>query len=1827
MKQKVIQRRLTTAVMIATMAMGTAPAMAAASEGGEPGVSAPEGSAEGAEKADAQESAPAEGNTEKAENVEGTTEETTEEVTETPAEEPAEETPAEEEPAEEPAQEEEKQEEEKQEDDAEKSDAAETPAAPEEGETDEIPEIPETPAETTGGAGGGAAQEEQAETAVYTYTGKAISPALAEGEAFVGGETEAIAVGTYTARVAKDGAEYDLEWQIAPATLTVTPVYTVKIDDTGLVIDTKVMVDGFVGGEDADTAAGYTAPTVEQPTTVDEAKAMKAYGGAAENYVFVYADSVESDVNAIAPMNAIYEDDAPYSEANGEIANGEYTVTANIYIPGYLNTVLSGVTAYPTNPNNPFGAKDDPDATDIEEKIPNEPRYDNAKLVVSGEGENKKYTVTIPIRNEIFTIQEMNSSDDITVVSTERNSGPYGTHDGRITSVTLELNNLSGKYVFGDCVECPTILGDDWNVTLRCAIMLGDIGSTINNNQELKGIKTVNNPYYDETDDEYNENAGFQKTLDLTYASVTIPRTKADLTKAKLKVTEYDENTEEYKEALAKVKADQLSNARKDPGIVVYDLEVVDENGKPIDISDAQNIELKLYDPHATYYDGYEDWYSKGKSYTDDNCIAYLVDEDGRYKILRDLDGDGGYIIQNGTNSDSYNTVLTMKTDKLGRIVAVYNPDSAKVKAVKEWDVADNTILKFTANIDDNNNPIYKLTANYQDITSSVNADEVHQAIGKDYAEIKGAYKLGVTNVNKADLGEENYTSLSLITPSKGVSGDAFDAYIITKAKDGTVTAEKLTTSTYDSERAEIKVTETSMGGGEQDKRFISLAQNISSLDIDGSDGSLSYIVVVEDNTPEVISSFTYNGKEQVGVKEGDSYTVSGVVKETNAGVYHATATLKDGYKWSDGDESKTKDITWEIKKKVLTATYDTEVFDSKKSNAPALKVSVSGFISGEQNSLTDSGEYEVPTVTLPKDLQSGHTYELTPSGGKINGNYEFNYVSGKLYYDYKHIYWTSGSWGGLWYDGDESTGTKKEGSENYGIGSASNRYNGQVLSDMTEYFPAELGTFTLYRRDLGSDEWQVVEDKKIKDAGEYGFTIDINEGWVFDNWGASSTGGYYDHETGYDSRVKKVSYAADSTVKIDKELAKCYVVGNGNTESTIYSDEIPEGGDVKFKLGRTNSSEKFEEKLFGDDTLENLADYKGVKFKSSVATSDGKKYVKWTYDTEGMKQYDNNQHYVLSRNYYIETFNNALSEALEIISPTEENEEGKKVLVADRIARDVDAINNAAEGATVTVKLADADVIPDEILDAMKGKDVNVHFIGDNFNYTKNGKKNSSSSGSAEDAEVKTVTANLYVPGEKNAVLGVNAYMTNGANPLGIGGYDKKAPTEPVSNNAKLKAQKDGTYLLELDIPNPVFTLQEIGGCSNAEITDVKYEKGSFGTYKQRISHLTIKLMDKSGEYEFKNCVEYPTLLSKEWTVPLILNVNFSGGSSGLPSNKVSDSELNKLLGTTEKEKEDVLIKVDGGKNLDSNATISASKVSSGTTADLVEKAVGIREKTEIYEVKAELKGKEIQPTGKVKVYIPVIEGAKKENVKIYLVTGTDKDSAERTELPFTLSEDGKTYVAETEKLGIFAVCVGDEKVTELPIETDDQAPEEKALFGDISGHWAESNIKKAVEKGLFNGVSKDTFAPNAATTRGMFITVLSRMDGVESGQFRTDTFSDVSEKDYFATAVAWAEANDVANGVSGNRFAPKKDITREQMAVMLYRFAQYKGITLDGANEASFTDAAAISGYAKEAVAAMAKAGILSGRENGSFDPKAKATRAETASMLVRFAEKYIK
>ena len=146
------------------------------------------------------------------------------------------------------------------------------------------------------------------------------------------------------------------------------------------------------------------------------------------------------------------------------------------------------------------------------------------------------------------------------------------------------------------------------------------------------------------------------------------------------------------------------------------------------------------------------------------------------------------------------------------------------------------------------------------------------------------------------------------------------------------------------------------------------------------------------------------------------------------------------------------------------------------------------------------------------------------------------------------------------------------------------------------------------------------------------------------------------------------------------------------------------------------------------------------------------------------------------------------------------------------------------------------------------------------------------------------TVSANLYVPGDLNKVLGKNAYLTNSSTPL----TDGNAPLTPVTDNATLVVGEDGSLTLELDVVNPVFTLQKIGGGSNAQatVTDYGDSLGASGdTYKKRISKLSITLENTSGTYVFSDCLEYPTLLSQEWTVPLTLEVDFSNVDKADPT------------------------------------------------------------------------------------------------------------------------------------------------------------------------------------------------------------------------------------------------------------------------------------------------------------------------------------------------------
>ena len=177
---------------------------------------------------------------------------------------------------------------------------------------------------------------------------------------------------------------------------------------------------------------------------------------------------------------------------------------------------------------------------------------------------------------------------------------------------------------------------------------------------------------------------------------------------------------------------------------------------------------------------------------------------------------------------------------------------------------------------------------------------------------------------------------------------------------------------------------------------------------------------------------------------------------------------------------------------------------------------------------------------------------------------------------------------------------------------------------------------------------------------------------------------------------------------------------------------------------------------------------------------------------------------------------------------------------------------------------------------------------------------------------------------------------------------------------------------------------------------------------------------------------------------------------------------------------------------------------------------------------------------------------------------------------------------------------------------------------FTDIQNHWAADNILFVASRGLLSGTSDTTFSPNTGMTRGMFVTALGRLAGINPDSYKTGKFTDVKADAYYAPYVNWAAQNGIMEGVTATTFAPDTNIKREQMAVIMANYAKKLGYTVPKTLEAvTFVDNASISSWAKDAVRAMQQAGILAGKTNNRFDPAGTATRAEVATVLRRFVE----
>ncbi|MBS5064368.1 MAG: S-layer homology domain-containing protein [Hungatella hathewayi] len=384
-------------------------------------------------------------------------------------------------------------------------------------------------------------------------------------------------------------------------------------------------------------------------------------------------------------------------------------------------------------------------------------------------------------------------------------------------------------------------------------------------------------------------------------------------------------------------------------------------------------------------------------------------------------------------------------------------------------------------------------------------------------------------------------------------------------------------------------------------------------------------------------------------------------------------------------------------------------------------------------------------------------------------------------------------------------------------------------------------------------------------------------------------------------------------------------------------------------------------------------------------------------------------------------------------------------------------------------------------------------------------------------------------------------------------------------------------------------------------------------GSFKAELSQKAVEDAIKKAEEEIRKKG------SLNNGITLVLNINTDGGSAGsvnvnLP--KVTQETIisNKVVNT-------VLVVDNPSIRIDINlaavteihrqaqadVNITATRQDNSRLAGAVKTAIGNRP---VFDLKADYgSGKQVTEfgTGSVSVAIPYtlqsgetsggvcavyVDG----NGNVNYLTNSAYDSVNKT-LRFTTSH------FSTYGVGYKAM----------------------AGFGDTSGHWAEEDIQFVVNRGLLDGTGRTTFSPDTAITRGMIVTALGRLAGVDVSGYKTSSFTDVKADASYMGYVEWASQTGILSGTGTDTYAPDSAISREQMAVTLANYVRVTGCSLPNVHtETTFADTTNISSWAKDSVKTMQMAGIIASKDANKFGPQSAATRAEASATLRRFIER---
>ncbi|NCC66611.1 MAG: carbohydrate-binding domain-containing protein [Clostridia bacterium] len=291
------------------------------------------------------------------------------------------------------------------------------------------------------------------------------------------------------------------------------------------------------------------------------------------------------------------------------------------------------------------------------------------------------------------------------------------------------------------------------------------------------------------------------------------------------------------------------------------------------------------------------------------------------------------------------------------------------------------------------------------------------------------------------------------------------------------------------------------------------------------------------------------------------------------------------------------------------------------------------------------------------------------------------------------------------------------------------------------------------------------------------------------------------------------------------------------------------------------------------------------------------------------------------------------------------------------------------------------------------------------------------------------------------------------------------------------------------------------------------------------------------------------------------------------------------------------------------------------------------------------------------VTIYLPIPETMLDEKEQLSIVHKSDSGKVsvlpsrlvqvsgvwylvfEATEFsPYALAVNSMQTYDETAGLPYYLDSAGNRVFIGFAANGKYIAPEGKEIlffengrsFSDVYGHWAFNNIRFVTEREIFLGTGGGAFSPNSGMTRAMFATVIGRLYERSFGEIEalsTHTFTDCNYNDYYGKYVDWAAKNGIIGGYGDGLFGPGDMITREQMAAILYRFADFLGAVPGNLDTAlTYSDAASISSYAKNAALYCQTTGIITGRGDSCFAPGETASRAEVAAVVERFVKNII-